>query len=62
MKRLGGAIDIVYISNWNKCNYKFVIVKIMIFYNYKNKPHSSKKKVSLIPKINIKSIYIYIYI
>ena len=34
----------------------------MIFYNYKNKPHSSKKKVSLIPKINIKNIYIYIYI
>ena len=33
----------------------------MIFYNYKNKPHSSKKKVSLIPKINIKNIYIYIY-
>ena len=32
----------------------------MIFYNYKNKPHSSKKKVSLIPKINIKNIYIYI--
>ena len=34
----------------------------MIFYNYKNKPHSSKKEVSLIPKINIKNIYIYIYI
>ena len=35
------------------------MVKIMIFYNYKNKPHSSKKEVSLIPKINIKNIYIY---